>query len=293
VKRLLGAFDAALPTPAVLDPILTRALEEDAAFTDRSTLPLPARNELRPARIVAREDGILAGVPVFRRVFELLAGEERVECTGGVDGDAFMRDDVVLTVVGPGGALLSGERTALNFLQRLSGIATRTRQAVQAAAGRVAVCDTRKTTPGLRALEKYAVVVGGGTSHRWSLDDMVMLKENHITLAGGVVEAIAAVRADPESSSRPLTVEVTTYDEALLAASQNVDRLLLDNMEPAEMRRIVVALGEARPELEASGGIELDDIARVAESGVDLVSLGSLTHRVRAVDLSFRLGEAT
>jgi nicotinate-nucleotide pyrophosphorylase (carboxylating) len=290
VRKLLGAFDAKVPPREAIDALVARALEEDAAFDDRSTLPLPGVERAGKAKVVAREPGVLAGVPVFARVFERLSpGACRVG--GHADGDRFTAGDVVLSVEGPAGALLSGERTALNFLQRLSGIAAATRRAVDAAGGRIAVCDTRKTTPGLRALEKWAVVVGGGTSHRWSLADMVMLKENHIALAGGIGAAVAAVRADAESAKLPITVEVRSLDQAKEAAALSVDRILLDNMTTEEMRRTVAALGPrgTRPEVEASGGIRVERLAELADAGVDLVSLGSLTHSVKAVDFSFLL----
>jgi nicotinate-nucleotide pyrophosphorylase (carboxylating) len=288
VRRLLGTFDAAPPTREQLDDVIERALTEDRAREDRSTPPLPGASLVRRAEVVAREGGVLAGATVFQRTFERLAGSGPLAMSGLADGDAFATGDVVLRVTAPGTVLLAGERTALNFLQRLSGVATVTRRCVEAVGGRVAVCDTRKTTPGLRALEKWAVVAGGGTSHRWSLGDMVMLKENHLEIAGGVGPAIAAIRADPLSRRLPITVEVTSFELALEAAAQGVDRLLLDNLSPSEMARIVRALGSApRPELEASGGIGPDGLAAVAETGVDLVSLGALTHSVRAVDFSF------
>lgn len=294
MKPLLGTFDAGPPPLEVLDDVVDRALAEDRAAEDRSTLPLPRRDDPRTGRIVAREDGVLAGVLLVRRVYERLPGGAAVRVEGGADGDRFSRGDDVLTLTGPVGALLSGERTALNLLQRLSGIATATRRAVDAAGGRLAVCDTRKTTPGLRALEKWAVVLGGGTSHRWSLADMVLLKENHLALAGGVAAAVAAVRADPDSARLPLTVEVRTFEEAVEAAALDVDRLLLDNMSPVEMTRVAERLGPrgSRPELEASGGLAPEDLPAAAEAGVDLVSLGSLTHSVKAVDFSFLLDDA-
>jgi nicotinate-nucleotide pyrophosphorylase (carboxylating) len=295
MRSLLGRFDAPVPGPDVIDPVVTLALDEDSAFGDRSSRLLPGSDLPCAGRVVAREVGLLAGVPVFRRVFELLAdaagrsGELSFE--GLADGDRFEARDVVLRVRGPGAVLLAGERTALNFLQRLSGIATVTRRAVDAAGGRIAVCDTRKTTPGLRALEKYAVVVGGGRSHRWSLADMIMLKENHAALAGGIRAAIEAVRADPVAAALPLTVEIRSLGEAREAAALGVDRLLLDNMSPAEMRRVADALEDAgdRPELEASGGVRPEDVGKLVGSGVDLVSLGSLTHSVPAIDFSFLL----
>ena len=294
MRRLLGAIDVPEPPPGVVDEVVRRALEEDSAFDDRSTLPLAARDARRRGEVVARESGTLAGTAPFRRSFELLAAGADVSVGGRADGAPFAAGDVVLAVEGPARVLLAGERTALNFLQRLSGIATATRRGVEAAGGRLAICDTRKTTPGLRALEKRAVVIGGGHSHRASLGDMVMLKENHLAVAGGIAAAIAAVRADPRSAELPLTVEVRTFEEAMEATRHAPDRLLLDNMELSEMRRIVDALGPAgtRPELEASGGIRLEDLGRLAETGVDLVSLGLLTHSVRAVDFSFLIRPA-
>jgi len=287
--RLLGRFDAKEPGGPALDKLLERALREDHAFDDRSSLPLPGAAVARRAEVVAREDGVIAGRGVFRRTFELLAAGADVAVSGLAEGATFRAGDVVLRVAAPGRVLLAGERTALNFLQRLSGIATVTRRAVDAAGPGLAVCDTRKTTPGLRALEKWAVIVGGGRSHRWSLGDMVMLKENHLRVAGGVAAAVAAIRADPASASLPLTVEVTTRAEAREAAAAGADRLLLDNMAPEEMAIVVRELSGAcgaRPELEASGGLGVDDLPAVAASGVDLVSLGSLTHSVRAIDFS-------
>ncbi len=294
MRRLLGRFDVAAPSAAVVDDAVRRALAEDSAFEDRSTLPLPGKDTRRRAEVVAREGGVLAGVAPFQRSFELLAMGAPVTVTGRADGDTFAAGDVVLAVEASAAVLLAGERTALNFLQRLSGVATATRRGVDACGGRMAVCDTRKTTPGLRALEKHAVILGGGTNHRFGLGDMVMLKENHLAVAGGIAPAIAAVRADPASAALPLTVEVRTYEEAMATARLTPDRLLLDNMPLVEMRRVVDALGPkgTRPEVEASGGMRVEDLARVADTGVDLVSLGSLTHSVRAIDFSLLVREA-
>jgi nicotinate-nucleotide pyrophosphorylase (carboxylating) len=292
-RAVLGRFDAAAPDAAALDDVITRALREDHAFDDRSTRPLPGADAVRRADVVAREGGVLAGVVVFRRTFELLSAGGRVDVSGRADGERFDAGDVVLRVTAPGSVLLAGERTALNFLQRLSGVATVTRRCVDAVEGRIAVCDTRKTTPGLRALEKWAVVLGGGHSHRWSLGDMVMLKENHLALAGGIAPAVAAVRADPASGELPLTVEVTTLEQAREAAAAGADRLLLDNMSAGDMARVARALaGADRPELEASGGLRPEDLPAVAAAGVDLVSLGSLTHSVRAIDFSLLVAPA-
>ena len=288
MRPLLGRFDVAPPSSSVVEDAVRRALEEDSAFDDRSTAPLPGAHVRRRADVVAREAGVLAGTAPFRRAFELVAGSAPVAVQGREDGARFAAGDVVLTVEASASVVLAGERTALNFLQRLSGIATMTRRCVDLAGGRLAICDTRKTTPGLRALEKHAVVVGGGTNHRFGLGDMVMLKENHLEVAGGIAAAVAAVRADPASSALPLTVEVRTFEEAMAAAALRPDRLLLDNMTLDGMRRVAAALdgkGE-RPELEASGGLRAEDLPAVAGTGVDLVSLGSLTHSVRAIDFS-------
>jgi len=294
--KLLGYFDRPAPPLHVVERIVLAALEEDEAFDDRSTLRLPGADASRRGAVIAREAGVLAGVAAFRRAFELVAAERGAlaEVRGGEDGARFEGGETVLEVVAPAGVLVSAERTALNFLQRLSGIATVTRRCVDAADGRIAVCDTRKTTPGLRVLEKWAVRVGGGTSHRWSLGDMVMLKENHLALAGGIAPAVAAVRAGPFSGKLPITIEVRTPEEAAEAAAAGVDRLLLDNMSDAELGAIAArfATDPARPELEASGGVSPERIAAIAGTGVDCVSLGSLTHSVRAIDFSFLIDGA-
>ncbi|MEZ5065620.1 MAG: carboxylating nicotinate-nucleotide diphosphorylase [bacterium] len=287
--KTLGRFQAGPPSRDVIDPIVRRALEEDHAFDDRSTLPLPGAGDSKSARVLAREGGVLAGRDAFARAFELLADDEAVEIMGRKDGDSFAAGEVVLELRASARVLLGGERTGLNFLQRLSGVATVTRRCVDAAGGRIAICDTRKTTPGLRALEKWAVVAGGGTSHRWSLGDMVMLKENHLALAGGIAMALGAIYSDERSGSLPVTVEVRTFDEAIRAAEYGAHRLLLDNMSNDEMARIVARLAESekRPELEASGNVTLARIPELARIGVDCVSLGALTHSVKAIDFSF------
>jgi nicotinate-nucleotide pyrophosphorylase (carboxylating) len=293
-QRVLGRFDAPFPAAEMLDPLVRAALKEDAAFEDRASASVPA-DARAVGRVLAREPGLMAGERVFRRVFEILSPHSRFEHSGLSDGQSFAAGDIVRTIEGPARALLSGERTALNFLQRLCGIATRTKALVERSAGRIAITDTRKTTPGLRALEKYAVVVGGGVSHRPNLREMVMLKENHVALAGGIREAVERIRADAESRDLPLTVEVRNFEEAMEAADLDVDRILLDNMTPAELRRIVHQLPPrgSRPELEASGGVREDNFEEVAASGVDVASVGSLTHGSRAIDLSFLVERST
>ena len=287
-QKVLGRFEAPFPQAEILDPLVRAALVEDAAFDDRAMAAVPADAHAM-GRVLAREPGLMAGERVFRRVFEILSPHARFEHSGLADGRTFAAGDVVRTIEGPARALLSGERTALNFLQRLCGIATMTKSLVEKSAGRIAITDTRKTTPGLRALEKYAVVVGGGVSHRPNLREMVMLKENHLALAGGIRAAVERIRANAQSHGLPLTVEVRSFEEAMEAADLDVDRILLDNMSPAEMRRIAQSLKprRSRPELEASGGIRESNLDEIAASGVDVASAGSLTHGARAIDFSF------
>lgn len=291
--RVLGRFEAAFPAPEVLDDLVRRALEEDAAFEDRTSLPLAGGGRRVLGHVLAKEGGVLAGAQVFRRTFELLAPDSIAACGGLADGFRFEGGQPVLTIEATGRTLLAGERVALNFLQRLSGIATLTRAFVDAARGRTAITDTRKTTPGLRALEKWAVAMGGGIAHRPDLRSMVLLKENHIALAGGMRPAVVAIRADARSGHLPLTIEARTFDEALEAANLGADRILLDNMSPDLLRRVVVELGRRaqRPELEASGGVSLETIDEIAATGVDVASVGALTHSVRAIDFSFLLEE--
>lgn len=290
-RAVLGRFTAPFPKPAELDAIVGRALEEDAAHDDPASSLLEDAGRRVKARVFAKESGVLAGVAVFRRAFELLSRETIFDCSGLPDGARFAAGDAVLEIEGPGRLLLAGERTGLNFLQRLSGIATTTRAFVDAAAGRIAISETRKTTPGLRALEKWAVVVGGGVPHRPNLAAMVMLKENHLQLGGGLRRAVASIRADDRGRALPLTVEVRTLDDALEAAHLGVDRILLDNMNPALLRRVVEVLGAPgdRPELEASGGVSLETIDEIARTGVDVASVGALTHSVKSIDFSFLL----
>lgn len=270
----------------VADRVLRAALEEDVGAGDVTTqAAVPAGTQAR-ATLLAKESLRLAGLPGFLRTFELLGGEDlrwKILCKEGDDVPAGTR---VLEVEGDARVLLTGERTALNLLQRLSGIATLTARWARHLEGtRARLVDTRKTTPGLRALEKYAVRVGGGANHRTGLYDGVLLKENHLRAAGGITRAIAAVRARASHTLR-IEVEVTDLAELDEALEARADAVLLDNMTLVEM-------GEAarrtagRALLEASGGITEDRLRAVAETGVDLISAGALTHSAPAVDLSF------
>jgi nicotinate-nucleotide pyrophosphorylase (carboxylating) len=278
-----------------LDEVVARALAEDVGagdVTSAATVPEGARAR---ARIVQKQPGV---------VFGLAAVAETMRQCGVEDVDKLVvegqwREDVPAEVVlasGSARGLLAAERTALNFLGRLSGVATLTARFVEAVAGTDAVIlDTRKTTPGLRALEKAAVAAGGGQNHRMGLYDAVLIKENHIALAGGVAKAIHAVRtAQPEM---PLEIECRDVEEAAYALGAGADRLLLDNMSPAELRE-AVALRDAErgadgPPLEASGGVDLGTVGEIAEAGVDFISIGALTHSAPTLDFSMLLEPAT
>jgi nicotinate-nucleotide pyrophosphorylase (carboxylating) len=268
-----------------LEPLVRRALDEDVGSGDLTTqATVPASMRAR-ARITQKQPGVLYGLDAAKLAFALLDPDARfvVLAEEGVwrDGGA------VLDIEGRAGALLSAERTALNLLQRLSGVATLTARYVEAVRGtRARVLDTRKTTPGLRLLEKGAVAAGGATNHRVGLFDAILIKENHAAMAGGVGRAVRLARA----SAPDVLVEVecrtdAEVDEALAAGAP---RLLLDNMSPAQMRAIVARV-EGRAVLEASGGIDLETIRDVAETGVDFISVGALTHSAPALDLSLLL----
>lgn len=264
----------------------TAVAVDPAAGDVTSTATLDPDTTLQ-GRIVAKEDGVVAGLPVaaavFRLVDEELALEPVVE-----DGAAVAAGDTLASVGGPGRALLAAERTALNFLGRLSGIATLTRRFVDAVAGTGArILDTRKTLPGARRLDKYAVARGGGTNHRLGLFDKVLVKDNHIDGAGGIAAAVEGMRAR-YGDRYPIEVEVKTLDELDEALALAPDCILLDNMDLATMRRAVERT-EGRVPLEASGNVTLDTVRAVAETGVDAISVGALTHSAPAFDVSLRV----
>jgi nicotinate-nucleotide pyrophosphorylase (carboxylating) len=266
------------------DAIIDAALREDMPdgdITSEAIIPADARSE---AIFLAKEDGILAGLAIARRVFEKL--DSVVEFTEKImDGAAFRKSDILACVEGPTVALLKGERIALNFLQRLSGIATATRCFVDAIAGTKAkILDTRKTTPGLRLLEKYAVKIGGGTNHRLSLSDMVLIKDNHLRYVGSVAEAVRRARSKIRPGVR-IEVEATDMAQVRDALAAGADMIMLDNMT-LEVMREAVAFAAGRVPLEASGNMSLDRVRAVAETGVDFISVGALTHSARAVDIS-------
>jgi nicotinate-nucleotide pyrophosphorylase (carboxylating) len=236
--------------------------------------------------MVARAEGVIAGLEVASLAFSLL--DERVQFITKVrDGEPVTPLKTLVEVDGPGSALLTGERTALNLLQRMSGIATLTRRYVQAVAGtRAIILDTRKTAPGLRLLDKLAVRLGGGLNHRAGLYDMVLIKNNHIAAVGGdPAEAVRRVRQG-DLRRRPIEVEVLSLDELHQVLDLGLDRILLDNMTLDQMRQAVVITADRVP-LEASGGVNLDTVAEIARTGVDFISVGALTHSAIALDISF------
>lgn len=280
------------PPPAHLArAILLRALDEDHAFEDLTTRITVSPGQTGRAEIVARAPGVSAGLPAAEVAFKLLDPELRWEARLH-DGEPFAAGDVLASVAGDLGAILSAERTALNFLQRLCGIATLTRACVTAVEGiKVRIADTRKTTPGLRVLERYAVRAGGGFNHRDGLRDGVLIKDNHLAAARArglsLRTVIEQARARAPHTVR-IEVECETAAEALEAVDAGAEAVLLDNMPTEEMARVAAAV-RGRALLEASGGITLENIRAVAESGVDIISLGALTHSARALDLGLEV----
>jgi nicotinate-nucleotide pyrophosphorylase (carboxylating) len=268
-----------------LERVVAAALAEDVGSGDVTTEATVAPDAVGTAVLVTRAPGVVAGLDAVEAVFRALDPDVRVE-RHAADGDALPGPAPVATVSGSLRALLTGERTALNLLGRLSGIATLTRSYVDAVAGTgVAILDTRKTTPGLRLLEKRAVASGGGRNHRFGLDDGVLVKDNHLAVAGSVATAVARLRAATEL---PIEVECDTLDQVEEALAAGADALLLDNMGLEDLR-LAVALARGRARLEASGGVTLETVRAVAETGVDEISIGALTHSAPALDVSLEL----
>lgn len=275
-----------MPAPiavAVYRDLVARALAEDIGQGDvTSALTVDESQHARGA-IVAKSELTLCGLDVAAETFRQLDATVTF-IPHRIDGDACAPMTLVAEVIGRARALLTAERTALNFLQRLSGIATQTRVYVDRAAGRITVLDTRKTTPTLRALEKYAVTCGGGTNHRLRLDAAVLIKDNHKRLAGGIALALQRVAG----VDVPIEVEVETLDELDQALAAGASRILVDNFTPADQREAVRRCS-GRAQVEVSGGVTLDRLDAIARTGADFVSIGALTHSVVAADLSFEL----
>ena len=270
-----------------VDDIIKRAITEDINYLDATTDYLIDENAKTEAYFVSKDDGVLCGIEIAMRVFELL--DDKVEYTlHKKDGDAVSKGDLIAEMSGNTAALLKGERTALNLLQHMSGIATATNRCVKFVEGTgAAVAETRKTLPGLRALQKYAVTVGGGKNHRYNLSDAAMLKDNHIDACGSIKNAVAAFRSKTGHMIK-IEVEVRDFDELNEALEAGADVIMLDNMSCEQMTEAVKIIA-GRAKTEASGNITLNNIAQVAKTGVDVISLGALTHSVKAFDISMKI----
>lgn len=272
-----------------LDEKLTSWLEEDIGSGDITTNAIVAPEMQTKAIIHSKADGVLAGVEVAARVFRLL--DENVRFTAKrADGDTLDKTTVIAEVRGSARAILTGERLALNLLQHMSGVATRTAKLAAIAAPYGAkLVDTRKTTPGLRLLDKYAVKVGGGANHRLGLYDAMLIKDNHIKVAGGIRQALEKAHAYASHMTK-IEIEVESLEGVKEALAGGADVIMLDNMEPAKMAE-AVKLIDHRAVVEASGGIDETTLADAAKSGVDVISVGALTHSVKALDISMDIGE--
>jgi nicotinate-nucleotide pyrophosphorylase (carboxylating) len=265
-------------------------LSEDLGRGDITTQATVTRNSRARGRFLAKEPMVVAGLEAAEAVFSTLDSQQQIEAFAS-DGDELEAGKVIARTSGFADVLLAGERLALNLMQRLSGIATLTRKYVRAIEGTGAqIVDTRKTTPGLRMLEKYAVLSGGGRNHRFGLDDGVLIKDNHIALAGGVGAAVGQAR-ERVGHLHKIEVEVSTERDLREAIGKGADIILLDNLSPEETARMVFVARELAPKvtLESSGGITLENVRAYAEAGVDLISIGALTHSARAVDISFKM----
>jgi nicotinate-nucleotide pyrophosphorylase (carboxylating) len=270
-----------------VEALIRAALAEDIGRGDLTTRLTVAPGVAGRAEIVAKQAGVMAGGPIVGAVFAALGSSANVDLLVD-EGAAFGAGTVLARLDGPAADLLAGERVALNFLQRLCGVATTARRYADAVAGTGArVVDTRKTTPGFRVLEKYAVRMGGCSNHRGGLDDGILIKENHITAAGGVAAAVHAARAGAPHTVK-VEIECTNMEEIDAALGAAADAILLDNMTVEQIRAAVRHIA-GRVAVEASGGVTLDNVRAIAECGVDLISVGALTHSVAAIDLSMRL----
>ena len=270
-----------------VDDIIKKAITEDINYLDVTTDYLIEEDAVTTAYFVSKDDGVLCGIDIAMRVFELLDEEISFDIQKK-DGDYVKKGDIIATMQGRATALLKGERTALNLLQHLSGIATATNRCVKLCEGtNASVAETRKTLPGLRALQKYAVTVGGGKNHRYNLSDAAMLKDNHIDASGGIEKAVNKLRSKTGHMLK-IEVEVRDFNELEQALRAGADVIMLDNMSCEQMSEAVKIIA-GRAKTEASGNITLENIAEVAKTGVDVISLGALTHSVKAFDISMKI----
>lgn len=270
----------------ILDEIIKNALKEDIGTGDITTQStIPSDKEVS-GKFIAKESGVVCGIPVVKRVFELIDSEMDMKIYFN-DGSFVEKGAIIAEISGKAQSILTGERVALNFFQRLSGIATNTHRCVEEVKSTKAVItDTRKTTPGLRVLEKYAVKTGGGSNHRYNLSDGVLLKDNHINAAGGIKAAVEAARRNIPHTLK-IEVEVENHQMIEEAISCNADIIMLDNMSIEEMTEAVKFIN-GRALVEASGNMGGKNLLEVAQTGIDLISIGALTHTVKAMDISLR-----
>lgn len=270
-----------------VDGIIRRALEEDINYIDLATDLLIPEDDVSTAEFISKAEGILAGIDCALRTYTFV--DSSVKCEVLIhDGERVSKGDVIARVSGKTRSILKAERTSLNILQHMSGVATATNRLVEACAGtKASIADTRKTLPGLRALEKYAVTAGGGKNHRYNLSDAAMLKDNHIDAYGSITGAVSALRKKIGHMAK-IEVEVRNKEELLEALECKCDVIMLDNMTVEEMSECV-KIADGRCLLEASGNISIDTAAAVAGTGVDIISVGAITHSVKAFDISLRI----
>lgn len=274
----------------VVQEIIANALREDIGDGDHSTLACVPENAIGKAHLLIKDDGVLAGVELAVEIFKQFDPSLVVNIVKK-DGDHVVKGEIAFTVEGSSRSILTTERLVLNFMQRMSGIATQTAKIVQKIDGlSTKLLDTRKTTPGIRLMEKWAVRIGGGYNHRFALYDMIMLKDNHLDYAGGITKAVEQTLAYLKQTNKTLKIEVEVRTEAELKeaiATPGIDRIMLDNFQPSEIKRLLPLIPN-HIETEASGGITLDTIRAYAETGVQYISVGALTHSAGSLDLSLK-----
>lgn len=272
------------------DNIIKTALLEDINYLDTTTDYLIDEEQEDTAKFLAKSDGVLCGIEIALRVFEILQPTGFEAKVYKKDGDVLKKGDIIAEIHGKTRTILKGERTALNLIQHMSGIATATHNAVEIVKGtNASIADTRKTLPGLRALQKYSVTVGGGRNHRYNLSDAAMLKDNHIDAGGGIANAVAKLKTKLGHMTK-IELEVRNLDELRQALEADVDVIMLDNMSPALMKE-AVEITKGKALLEASGGITDETLREIAETGVDIISMGALTHSVKAFDISLKIAK--
>ncbi|SCX75090.1 carboxylating nicotinate-nucleotide diphosphorylase [Ruminococcus sp. YE282] len=273
-----------------VDNLIKTALLEDINYLDTTTDYLIDEEQENSAKFLAKSDGILCGIEVALRVFEILQPNGFETKIYKHDGDKLKKGDIIAEIHGKTRTILKGERTALNLIQHMSGVATATNKAVELVKGtNASIADTRKTLPGLRPIQKYAVTVGGGRNHRYNLSDAAMLKDNHIDAGGGIANAVAKLKKRLGHMTK-IELEVRNLDELKQALAADVDVIMLDNMTP-EMMKEAVKITDGKALLEASGNITDETLKEVAQTGVDIISMGALTHSVTAFDISLKITE--